>query len=60
MKYRIFITDEFGEWLDEEPARSQVQVADRLDKVKAEGYFGDHKRVRENIWELRWKNGRRI
>jgi putative addiction module killer protein len=46
--------------LDKETARSQVQIADRLDKIKDEGYFGDHKEVRENIWELRWKNGRRI
>lgn len=28
--------------------------------IKDEGYFGDRKVLRENIWELRWVNGRRI
>lgn len=39
---------------------NRVQIADRLDKIKEEGYFGDYRRVRDNIWELRWKSGRRI
>lgn len=60
MKYRVFETEEFGDWLSEETARSRVQIADRIDKIKDEGHFGDHKRVRDNVWELRWKSGRRI
>lgn len=60
MKYKILGTDEFDEWRSEQPARSRIQIADRLDRIKDEGYFGDHKWLRDNIWELRWKNGRRI
>lgn len=60
MKYKILATDEFDDWLEEETARSRVQIADRLDKIKDEGYFGDHKKVGNHVWELRWKNGRRI
>lgn len=60
MKYRLLETEEFGDWLDEQTARSRIQIADRLDKIRAEGYFGDHKNVRENVWELKWKNGRRV
>lgn len=60
MKYKLLKTEEFDEWLNEQSPKSRVQIADRLDKVKDEGYFGDHKDVRENIWELRWKNGRRV
>ena len=32
----------------------------RLSHIQDEGYFGDHKDVREDVWELRWKNGRRV
>jgi putative addiction module killer protein len=60
VKYKLLKTEEFEDWLDEQPSRSRIQIADRLDKIKDEGYFGDHKEVRDNIWELRWKNGRRI
>lgn len=60
MKYRLHETEEFKDWRNEQTAKSRVQIADRLDKIKDEGYFGDHKNVRNNVWELRWKNGRRI
>lgn len=60
MKYKILATDEFVNWLDEEHARSRVQIAKRIDNIQEEGYFGDHKQVREHVWELRWANGRRV
>ena len=60
MKYKILVTDEFHDWLNDEPAKSQVQIAKRIENVRNEGHFGDHKQVRENVWELRWENGRRI
>lgn len=60
MVWRILVTDEFDEWLLDEPARSRVQIAKRLENIKEAGHFGDYKRVRDNILELRFKNGRRI
>lgn len=60
MGYKILTTIEYDEWIDEQTARSRVQIADRLDKIEDVGYFGDHKVVRKSIFELRWKNGRRI
>ena len=60
MKNELFATEDFKDWLNEQPARSRIQIADRLDKIRDEDYFGDHKWLRGNIWELRWKNGRRI
>lgn len=59
MKYQILETTEFEEWLNEQSSRSRVQIADRLDRL-SEGHFGDNKKLRNNVWELRWKNGRRI
>lgn len=60
MKYVILATEEYIEWRDEQAPKSRLQIASRLDKIKNEGYFGDHKPVGDNIFELRWKNGRRI
>lgn len=60
MKYKIFETDEYGEWYLTERPKSKVQIAKRLDKIKEEGYFGDIRKLRDNIFELKWVNGRRI
>ncbi len=60
MKYKILVTSEFEEWLEEEPAKSRVQIAKRIENVREEGHFGDYKQVRDHVWELRWENGRRI
>jgi putative addiction module killer protein len=60
MKYKIFQTDEFEAWREDEPAKSQVQIAKRIEHIKEEGHFGDHKLVRNHVWELRWDNGRRV
>lgn len=66
--YRILQTTEYDEWIDDEPPRSQVQINKRLSKIKYEGHFGDHKSVsfyekgdlKDKVWELRWKDGRRV
>ena len=60
--YKIFPTPEYEEWLSEETQKSRLQIEDRLLKISRDGYFGDHKEVDPicEIWELKWKNGRRI
>ena len=58
--YTIYNTPEYDEWLDEQTAKSQVQVRSRVANIQDEGHFGDHKEVGDGIYELRWKNGRRV
>jgi putative addiction module killer protein len=58
--YRIYNTPEYDEWLEEQPAKSQVQVRHRIAHLQDEGHFGDHKEIGAGVWELRWKNGRRV
>lgn len=58
--YTIYNTLEYDEWLEEQPAKSQVQVRSRISYIQDEGYFGDYKGVGDGICELRWKNGRRV
>ena len=40
--------------------KSQVQIAKRLSTIEIDGYFGNHKDLESGIYELRWKNGRRV
>jgi len=64
----ILQTPEFADWIDNEPPRSKVQISKRLAMIKCDGHFGDHKSVsfyekgglKDRVWELRWKDGRRI
>ncbi len=58
--YKLYKTPEYGAWLEQQTFKSQVQIADRLSKIELEGHFGNHKFLENNIWELKWENGRRI
>lgn len=58
--YTIYNAPEYDEWLDEQSAKSQVQVRSRISHIQEDGHFGDHKEVGDGVWELRWKNGRRV
>lgn len=58
--YDIYYTPEYDDWFAEESPKSQVQILGRMSNIKDDGYFGDLKSVRDDVWELRWKNGRRI
>lgn len=60
MHYRILKAPEYQDWLEEETLKSRVQIAARLELIETEGYFGNHKNLGDNIWELKWVNGRRI
>ncbi len=58
--YTIYNTPEYDEWLDCESAKSQVQVRSRIAHIQDEGHFGEYKQVGDEVWELKWKNGRRV
>jgi putative addiction module killer protein len=66
--YRLILTEEFHEWLNGETSRSRYQVDARLAKIKLDGYFGNHRSVsheehgvlKNQIWELKFNDGRRI
>jgi len=66
--YKVSKDPKFDEWLDTQSARSQIQIHKRLSKIEQCGHFGDHKSVSDYetgylknlVWELRWKDGRRV
>lgn len=60
--YVILKSVEYKAWLIKQCKKAVVQIEERLDNVELKGHFGDHKPLDKQIWlwELRWKNGRRI
>lgn len=59
-KYSIFKTEEYDEWIEEKSDKEKLQIASRLDKIEKHGHFGDIRDLENDLWELKWKNGRRI
>ena len=60
MRYRIIKTPEYQKWVERETLKSQVQIATRLATIETEGCFCNYKNLKNGIWELKWKGGRRI
>jgi putative addiction module killer protein len=40
--------------------KSQRQILSRMLKIEEDGHFGHHKYLENNIWELKFNDGRRI
>lgn len=60
MKINIKKTADYENWFIKETIKSQYQIEKRLSKIKNDGHFGDFKYLDGDLYELRWKNGRRI
>lgn len=61
MYYNAYETEEYSEWLSTQSLKSRMQIHDRISKIEDEGYFGNHKYLAdEDIWELKFNDGRRI
>lgn len=60
MRYKILRTIEFDNWLADESFKSQFQIEKRISNIEMDGHFGTKKDVGDNIWELKWQNGRRV
>jgi putative addiction module killer protein len=58
--YELLKAPEFEEWYDSQPLKARFQIDDRLLHIICDGYFGDHKDLSGDVWELKWKNGRRV
>lgn len=59
-KFRLFKTPEYQLWHEKQNFKSQAQIAERFSKIELQGYFGESKYLNDNLWELKWKNGRRV
>lgn len=53
-------TPEFEEWFRSESSKSSSQIEARLKMISTYSHFGDYKSLGGRLYELRWKNGRRV
>lgn len=58
--YTIATTEEFDEWYMEQISKSKLQIDSRLLKIQDENHFGLIKDLEDDLYELKWKSGRRI
>jgi putative addiction module killer protein len=56
----VLRTIEYIEWFKAQKHRDQAIIANRLTRIAEDDYFGDYKYLGNYLFELRWKNGRRI
>jgi putative addiction module killer protein len=58
---RVDETQEFEEWLEEQPPKIQAQVSARLVNIRDEGHLGKNiNNLGDGLWELKWKSGTRV
>lgn len=62
MEYEIELrtTSDFDRWLENQTLRNELQIRKRLLAIQQHGHLGDHKSLGGGLFELRWKNGRRL
>ncbi|NGX53870.1 MAG: hypothetical protein K1000chlam4_00590 [Chlamydiae bacterium] len=60
MAISIKSTEEFEEWLENQPLKYEAQIRKRLLAIQEHDHFGDFKGLGKGLYELRWKNGRRV
>jgi putative addiction module killer protein len=59
-KFYLVTTSEYDKWLEKQTNLEKVQIELRLGRIMMDAYFGIHKYLSDNIWELKWGNGRRV
>ena len=57
---RIERTPEFTFWFEKHSEKTKAQIDARLKNIELFSYYGDHKSLGDALFELRWKNGRRV
>lgn len=53
-------TLKFEDWFEKLSLKEKLQVEARLIYIEKYGHFGDAKNLGDLLFELRWRNGRRI
>lgn len=56
----VLQTIEFNDWLKEQNEKDRMIIDSRISRIETSAYFGDYKNLDNCLFELRWKNGRRI
>lgn len=60
MNYRIHPTIKFNDWFEKQTEKSKVQIEKRLEKIRDFGHFGHFRQLDNELYELKFTDGRRI
>ena len=60
MGYEIIKLKPFDEWYDKETLKSQIQIDERIRKIQEDEHFGSIRDLKSDLYELKFKDGRRI
>ena len=60
IKIRLTLLPEFKHWLAGQTLKARLQVRERLSRIQFEEHFGDSRDLADGLYELKWKNGRRV
>jgi putative addiction module killer protein len=60
IKIRLELLPEFLRWLAKQKPKERLQTWDRLRRIQFEEHFGDSRSLDDGLYELKWKNGRRV
>lgn len=60
MKYVVIRSEEFSKWMSKQRIKSQLQINNRISRIRIDGYFGSTNILEDGVFELKWKNGRRV
>jgi putative addiction module killer protein len=60
IKIRLELLPGFLRWLEKQKPKERLQIWDRLRRIQFEEHFGDSRSLDDGLYELKWKNGRRV
>ena len=60
MKFVVVETEEFSDWLSNQRKKSQSQIDKRVTRIRLDGHFGSTNILEDGVFELKWKNWRRV
>lgn len=60
MIFSIYRLPDYVEWFQTQTEKSKLQIEKRLDMIKRDGHFGYVKNLGDDLFELKFNDGRRI
>jgi len=59
--YEVIETDTYSKWFKKIRSwETKTTIVERIVRIQTLGHFGDHKDLKDGLWELRFANGIRI
>jgi putative addiction module killer protein len=60
MTFEIYPLQKYEEWFQAQTEKAKLQIEKRLDMIKREGHFGHIRDLGDELFELKFNDGRRI